>query len=75
MTESFVVSIFQINNIAEVNSLSLSDYENSINNYFNNSNSSNFYQRYFKRFNHIKFEKTDTTFLKDFNKWFQEYFF
>ena len=75
MTESAVVSIFQIINIAEINSLSLSDYENSLNNYFSDRNSSNFYQRYFKWFDHIKFEKTNPSFLKDFDKWFCDFFF
>ncbi len=75
MTESIVASIFQINNIAEINSLSLFDYENSIINYFSDNNSSNFYQQYFKWFNHFKFEKTNTFFLKDFEKWFRDFFF
>ncbi len=75
MTESIIAAIFQITNIAEINSLSLSDYENSIYNYFSDNNSSNFYQRYFKWFNNLKFEKTNTSFLKDFDKWFHEFFF
>jgi len=75
MTESIVASIFEITNIAEINSLSLSDYENSIDNYFSDNNSPNFYQRYFKWFNHFKFEKTNTSFLKDFDKWLHDFFF
>lgn len=75
MTESVVVSIFQINDIAEINNSSLFDYENSINNYFSDNHSPNFYQQYFKWFNHDEFEKTNTSFLKDFNKWFHDFFF
>lgn len=75
MTESEIESIFQITNIAEISSLSLYDYGNSMNNYFNNVNNSKFYQRYFKWFNNDKFEKSNTSFLKDFNNSFQEFFF
>lgn len=75
MTKSAVASIFQINNIAELNSLSLLDYGNSIDSYFNDKNRKDFNQRYFKWFKNSKFEKTKTSFLKDFDKWFYEFFF
>ena len=75
MTELEILSIFQITDIAEINSLSLNDYGNSINNYFNNVINSKFYQRYFKWFNNDKFEKSNTSFLKDFDKSFQDFFF
>lgn len=75
MIESVVSSLFQITNIAEINSLSLFDYENSIYNYFSDKNSSNFYQQYFKWFSNNKFEKTNTSFIKDFDKWFSDFFF
>jgi len=75
MSDSVILSIFQKTNIAEINSLKLNDYENSLTNYFSNSNNSNFYQRYFKWFDHTKFEKTNNSFLKDFKKWFCDFFF
>jgi len=75
MSDSVILSIFQKTNIAEINSLKLYDYENSLTNYFSNSNNSNFYQRYFKWFDHTKFEKTNNSFLKDFKKCFCDFFF
>jgi hypothetical protein len=75
MPESLVVSIFYTNNIAELNSLSLTDYENSINNYFNTVNGSNFHRRYFKWFENAKFNTANTPFLNEFDEWFQEFFF
>ncbi|MFX1420557.1 MAG: hypothetical protein ACFE9N_16795 [Promethearchaeota archaeon] len=74
MTESEFMSIFQIADIAEINSLSLFDYGNSLDIYFNYNNSSNFCKRYFKWFDHSKFDKTNNTYLKDFDKWFHEFF-
>jgi hypothetical protein len=74
MTESIIISIFQEANIAEINSLSLSDYGNSINNYFSDKNNTDFYKQYFKWFSHIKFEKTNTSSLKYFKKSFQDFF-
>ncbi|UCC18681.1 MAG: hypothetical protein JSV62_11300 [Promethearchaeota archaeon] len=75
MTESLVYPIFQIIDIAEVNSLSLIDYETSLNDYFSDNNNPKFYQQYFKWFDYIKFKKTNTSFLKDFDKWFHNFFF
>ena len=75
MSDSVILSIFQKTNIAEINSLKLYDYENSLTNYFSNSNNSNFYQRYFKWFDHTKFEKTNNSFLQDFKKCFCDFFF
>ncbi len=75
MLDSVILSIYQKTNIAEINSLKLRDYENSHTNYFSNSINSNFYQRYFKGFDHTKFEKTDNSFLEDYKKWFREFFF
>jgi hypothetical protein len=75
MTETETTSIFEITNIAELNSLSLYEYGDSINNYFDERKNSNFYQRYFKWFNNSNFEKSNTSFLKDYNKSFQEFFF
>ena len=74
MTESVIASIFQITDIAEINSLSLIEYRNSINNYFEDSENSNLYKRYYKWFDNSKFEKTNTSFLKEFNKSFQDFF-
>lgn len=75
MSDSVVMSIFQKTNIAELNSLRLFDYENSLHNYFSDENSSNFCQRYFKWFESTKFDKTYNSFLNDFEKWFYDFFF
>lgn len=75
MFDSVILSIFQKTNIAEINSLKLYDYENSHTNYFSNKINSNFYQRYFECFDYTKFEKTNNSFLKDYKKWFCEFFF
>jgi len=74
MNETEITSIFGIINIAEINSLSLIEYRNSINNYFEDSENSNLYKRYYKWFDNSKFEKTNTSFLKEFNKSFQDFF-
>jgi hypothetical protein len=68
MSDSVVVSIFQKSNIAEINSMRLFDYENSLYNYFNDENSSTICQRYFKWFEHTKFDKTNNSFISDFEK-------
>ncbi len=75
MSDSVVISIFNKTNIAEINSLRLFDYENSLYNYFSDKNSSNFCQRYFKWFESTKFYKTYNSFLNDFEKWFYDFFF
>ncbi|MFX1350457.1 MAG: hypothetical protein ACFE92_17440 [Promethearchaeota archaeon] len=74
MTESVIISIFKVINIAEINNMSLFDYGRSIFNYFSNDDNSDFYKRFFKWFNYYKIEKTNTSFLKDFDKSFQEFF-
>ena len=74
MTESEILSIYQITNIAEVNSLSLFDYGNSLNDFFKDKNSSNICHQYFKWFDHRKFDKTNNSFLKDFEKYFYDFF-
>ena len=75
MYDSVVVSIFQKTNIAEINSRRLFDYENSLNHYFNDVNSSNFCQKYFKWFDYKKFGKNNNSFLKDFERSFYDIFF
>ena len=75
MSNSVVVSIFQKANIAEINNLRLYDYENSLNYYFSNKNSSNFCNRYFKWFDYTKFEKNNNSFLKDFERFYNDFFF
>ena len=75
MFDSVILSIFQKTNIAEISSLTLYDYEKSHTNYFYNSLNSKPYQRYFKWFDHTKFEKTNSSFLEDYKKWFCEFFF
>lgn len=72
MSDSIIVSMFQKANIAEINSLKLFDYEDSFMDYFNNN--SNSYQQYFKWFDTPKFKKANNSYLKDFRKWFSEYF-
>lgn len=74
MIETEIGSIFEIIDIAEINSLSLIEFGNSINNYFDKKQNSNLYKQYFKWFNNSKFEKTNTTFLKEFNKSFRVFF-
>lgn len=75
MLDSIVIDVFQKTNIAEINSLKLFDYENSLNNYFNNHNNSSIYQKYFEWFDNPKYEKNNNSFLKDFKKSFCEFFF
>ena len=74
MTESGFISIFHMADVAEVNSLSLFDYETSLNNYFNSNNSPTFCQQYFKWFDHSKFDTTINKYLNDFDKWFHDFF-
>ncbi|MFX1316623.1 MAG: hypothetical protein ACFE9T_12220 [Promethearchaeota archaeon] len=74
MSGSVVISIFQKINIAELNSLSLFDFENSLKTYFSDESSSNFCQRYFKWFEYTKFDKTNNSFLNEFDKWFYDFF-
>lgn len=75
MTETDITSIFEITNIAEINSLSLIEYKTSINNYFEDNENSDLYKQYYKWFNNTKYEKTNSSFLKEFNKSFQDFFF
>lgn len=75
MSDSVIVSIFQKTNIAEINSLRLFDYENSLNQYFSHENSSNFCQKYFKWFDYAKIGKNNNSFLKDFERSFYDIFF
>ncbi|MFX1432002.1 MAG: hypothetical protein ACFFCY_17680 [Promethearchaeota archaeon] len=75
MIDSIIVSTYQKTDIAEINSLKLSDYENSLNNYFIDDNNSSMNQKYFKWFNNPKFDKINNSFLKDFENWFSNYFF
>ncbi len=75
MLNSVIIDIFQKADIAEINSLKLYDYENSLNNYFNNETNSDFYRRYFKWFETPRFKKLNNSYLKDFRKWFSDYFF
>lgn len=74
MSESIITSIFQKANIAEINSLSLLDYEKSLNNYFSDNINSKIYQQYFKWFNNPKFGKNNGSLLKEFKNWFYDFF-
>ncbi|MFX1378766.1 MAG: hypothetical protein ACFFA4_06695 [Promethearchaeota archaeon] len=74
MIDSTILSIFQISDIAEINSIKLFEYEDSLMEYFNNNSNSKACQRYFKWFSNSKFKKANNSYLKDFRKWFSEYF-
>ena len=74
MSDSVVKSIFQKINIAELNSLRLFDYENSLYNYLRDDKSSNLSLRYFKWFEHTKFDETNNSYVNDFEKWFYDFF-
>ncbi len=74
MTDSIIIVAFQITDVAEVNSLKLFDYEQSLNYYFSDESNSKFYQRYFKSLDHSKFDKTNNSFLRDFEQWFYDFF-
>lgn len=75
MLKSTIISVFEANNVAEMNSPKLYEYGDSLNNYFNNTNNSNAYKQYFKWFEKPQFEKTNNSLLKDFKKSFCEFFF
>jgi hypothetical protein len=75
MLKSVIVSVFEANNVAEVNSSKLFEYGHSLNKYFNNTNNSNVYKQYFKWFEKPISENTNNSLLKDFEKSFCEFFF
>ena len=74
MIDSIIIVAFQITDVAEVNSLKLFDYEQSLNYHFSHESNSKFYQRYFKSLDRSKFEKTNNSFLRDFEQWFYDFF-
>lgn len=74
MIDSVSILTFQITSIAEINSSKLLDYEQSLNYYFSDNSNSKFYQRYFKWFDHSKFEKINNSFLMEFEQWFYDFF-
>ncbi|MFX0043650.1 MAG: hypothetical protein ACFE8L_12130, partial [Candidatus Hodarchaeota archaeon] len=59
-------------NIAEINSIKLFDYEDSLYNYFKDEDISDFCQRYFRWFEPTKFGKTNNPFLSDFKNYLKE---
>ncbi len=75
MLNSTIVSIFETSDIAEMNSMKLYEYGDSLNNYFNNTNNSSAFKQYFKWFEYPKFKKANNSLLKDFKKSFCEFFF
>jgi hypothetical protein len=75
MLKSAIISVFEANNVAEMNSPKLYEYGDSLNNYFNNTNNSNAYKQYFKWFEKPKLENTNNSLLKDFKKSFCDFFF
>jgi hypothetical protein len=75
MLNSIIIDVFRKTDIAEINSLKLYDYENSLKNYFSNHNNYKIYQRYFDWFERPIVKKTHNSFLKDYKKWFTDYFF
>jgi len=75
MLSTTILSMFKTTDIAEMNSLKLYEYGDSLNNYFNNTNNSSAYKQYFKWFEKPKLEKSNNSLLKDFRKSFCEFFF
>jgi hypothetical protein len=75
MTESIYISIFKKTAIAEINSLKLSDYKRSLNNYFENNNDSKFDQGYFKFYTNTLPEEIQNSLLKEYEEWLCKYFF
>jgi len=66
---------FQKSDVAELNSMLLFDYEHSFKKYYNNEKKSNFHVRYFKWFDHSKFDMTENTFLNEFEQHFYKFVF
>lgn len=75
MLKSVIISVFEANNVAEMNCPKLYEYGDSLNNYFNNTNNSNAYKQYFKWFERPKLENTNNSLLKDYKKSFCDFFF
>ena len=67
--------IFQKSDIAELNSLLLFDYEQSLKKYYNNEKKSDFHLRFFKWFDHSKFDKSSNTSLNEFEEHFYKFVF
>jgi len=70
MSDSDNLLIFQKSNIAELNSMLLFDYGNSLKKYYNSKKRSNFHSKFFKWFDHSKFDKSNNSFLNDFEDYF-----
>lgn len=69
------ILVFQKSYIAELNSLLLFDYGNSFKKYYNKEKRSSFSSKFFKWFDHSKFDKTNNSFLNDFEVYFNNFFF
>ncbi|NVM35744.1 MAG: hypothetical protein HWN81_09125 [Candidatus Lokiarchaeota archaeon] len=65
--------IFQKSNIAELNSMLLFDYGNSLKKYYNGKKRSHIHSKFFKWFDHSKFDKTNNSFLNDFEDYFYNF--
>jgi hypothetical protein len=75
MSDIISKSIFQISDIAELNSLTLFDYERSFNKYYNHINKSKSSLDIQKWFDHSNFNKTANLFIKDFEEYFLNFIF
>ncbi len=75
MSESDNLLIFQKSNIAELNSMLLFDYEHSLKKYYYSKKSSHFHLEFFKWFNHSKFDKTNNSFINDFEEYIDNFVF
>lgn len=70
MSDSDNSLIFQKSYIAELNSMLLFDYGHSLEKYYNSKKRSNFHSQFFKWFDHSKFDKSNKSFLNDFEDYF-----
>jgi len=75
MIKSDFLLYFDISNIAEINSLSLIDFEKSLNNFFFNHEIPDFSSGFMRNFGTIKFGEIDNSIMKDFEKSLQEFFY
>jgi hypothetical protein len=68
MSDSDPIFLHQKSNIAELNSLTLFDYERSFKKHYNNTKRTN--SEFYKWFDHSKFDKSKNFFLNDYKDYF-----
>jgi len=73
MSDSDYSLFFQKSNIAELNSMLLFDYGHSLNKYYNGKKKSNFHSKFFKWFDHSKFDISNNSFLNEFEDYFYNF--